>query len=387
MMTFHPGGWILASVSADRALRFWDTRTGAIRLVSNAAPRVLRFAPDGRRIVLAPEHLSVSRADFPSSVVWREFANPVFRNEQVFGLALSPDGLLAATCGSGGISLWDTHKGEWIGSIENELLVGSSVHFHPDGRALIYAAAGRGIYRRKYRCVAGQEDARPQVEFGEPEQLGTAEDGVLASIGLNGRQWILENRAEGRVVLWPEGDRAQARPLISGERFNAAELSPDGRWLATTNAPSGGVTVWNAATGAKVTELDLARAHAACAFSPDGTQLLTGTATEYRVWKVGTWESEQGWPAALGGLSRGQIYLSADGERLAARRADDALQILDGRDFREVVTLTPPAPIGIVDAAWTPDRQKLFVLGAGGRLYEWDLAALREELCGLGLNW
>jgi eukaryotic-like serine/threonine-protein kinase len=387
MMTFHPDGWTLASLSADRALRFWDIRTGGVRLKSSAAPRVLRFAADGRRMALAPEHLFVSVAEFPPSAVWREFANPVFRNERPFGLAVSADTLLAATCGRSGISLWDTRKGEWIDSIENELLAGSSVHFHPDGRSLIYSAAGRGIYRRSYRMVRGEGDVRARVEFGEPEQLGTAADGLLTAIGRDGRQWILEDRVQGRVILWPGGKREEARALISGERFNGAMLSPDGRWLATRNAPLGGITIWNAATGAKARELELAEAHAACAFSPDGSWLLTGTATDYRVWNAGTWEPGHGWAAALGGRPKGQMFISPGGESIAVRRADDALQIVDGRDFREVVTLTPPTPIEIVDAAWTPDRAKLFVLGAGHRLYEWNVATLRDELLALGLSW
>ena len=56
-------------------------------------------------------------------------------------------------------------------------------------------------------------------------------------------------------------------------------------------------------------------------------------------------------------------------------------------DCKELVTLKPPLVISFRSACLSADGRRLWLLGSGYRLFEWNLAQLRSELAKLGLDW
>jgi hypothetical protein len=51
------------------------------------------------------------------------------------------------------------------------------------------------------------------------------------------------------------------------------------------------------------------------------------------------------------------------------------------------VTLKPQTVVPLRSACLSPDGSRLWLLGPGYRLFEWNLGRLRVELAKLGLGW
>ena len=56
-------------------------------------------------------------------------------------------------------------------------------------------------------------------------------------------------------------------------------------------------------------------------------------------------------------------------------------------DCRELVTLKPPLVVAVKSACLNADGSRLWLLAGGYRVFEWDLATLRQELAKIGLDW
>jgi eukaryotic-like serine/threonine-protein kinase len=386
LLCFHPDGRRLASVGANRFLRMWDTQTGAIQWQGGAAPRVLQFSADGRKLAFAPGHLEAALAELAPEDVWRELRGEPSRAALSSSVVVSADNRLVATCGAGEIRIWDARLGRQIQAFPFVSGALNSTFFHPDRRSLIYSAIGHGIFRRELRQSAGTNEGPVTLELGPEETLASARHGFLTSLGREGRQWLIERRETQQVALWPDGEPERERVLMAGHRFNGASLSPDGRWLATLTAPLPGVEIWNATNATLFTNLVL-RGHGDCAFSTDSRYLLTGTAMDYRLWATTDWSTVTNRPATLNGQSTGREFFSPSGDQVAVLQDRGSLQICDPRNLRELITLEPPKPVDIASVAWSPDGRQLYVLGAHQRLYVWDLAKLHQELATMGLDW
>jgi WD40 repeat protein len=78
------------------------------------------------------------------------------------------------------------------------------------------------------------------------------------------------------------------------------------------------------------------------------------------------------------------LALSADGAWLAVQGS--VVTIWDTRN-KEVVLALPKEPGGLLSMAWGPDRKRLAIGSADGRLVVWNLPAIRTQLDGIGLGW
>jgi len=56
-------------------------------------------------------------------------------------------------------------------------------------------------------------------------------------------------------------------------------------------------------------------------------------------------------------------------------------------DQREFVTVTAPQPLDLNSLEFSPKGERLWAMAADGRIFVWDLGALRRELTSLGLDW
>jgi hypothetical protein len=78
---------------------------------------------------------------------------------------------------------------------------------------------------------------------------------------------------------------------------------------------------------------------------------------------------------------------SPDSKLAAIVAGHRSLQLVSLSTWQEVVTLELPSDLYVERADWSPDGQKLYVLGARQRLFVWNLPELRKELAALGLDW
>ena len=163
-------------------------------------------------------------------------------------------------------------------------------------------------------------------------------------------------------------------------------LSPSARWILTTVYPGADLTVWSVPGRTNAhTFSGYSVEHAQ--FSPDGQWVVGRTPGGYRVWKLGTWEPGPIWPADLGDRAVGNIAFAQGGRLIALQDSDDSFRLLTFPEGRELVRLQPPITLGIFGALMNEEGTRLWLLGFGNRIYEWNLTVLRKELARFGLDW
>jgi WD40 repeat protein len=123
------------------------------------------------------------------------------------------------------------------------------------------------------------------------------------------------------------------------------------------------------------------------AFSPDGQWLVTGGLSDYRFWKVGSWEP--GHVIAMDYTARrvGPLVFSRDGRMLAISRSDQQVQLIDLDKEREVATLSAPDARTISRLCFNPDGTELAASTDNHVIQLWDLRAIRRQLQTMNLDW
>ncbi len=305
--------------------------------------------------------------------------------------------LLIGTMNS--IELVDVRSGRLLWSTFASGLPWMYVCFHPDGKSFLYSGRDFGIVRRPFHVQEGSDSAEPIAEVGEAETIGRAYDSTIQSIESNGKSWVValdRTRALAstpprfdpiyivRMDVWPDGRPEKARTIASGEQMTGLSLSPDGRWAASATLPATDVRLWDAQTGKSIGLLGMPGA-TLNRFTPDGRWLVVRGPKEFRLWAVGAWTRGPSWPVPSGSRAIARISFSPDGRILALPQTTTQFQFIDTRNFTEALSLA--VPLQIHDVVWSHDSRRFYLLAADNRVLECDLAALRQELAKLGLDW
>ncbi len=78
---------------------------------------------------------------------------------------------------------------------------------------------------------------------------------------------------------------------------------------------------------------------------------------------------------------------SSDGSLLATAIDQETILLRSTDDFEEVARLRTPEKIGVHTIRFDPQSTAVYANVAQHQIYRWDLAAIREQLDELGLNW
>jgi WD40 repeat protein/tetratricopeptide (TPR) repeat protein len=282
----------------------------------------------------------------------------LWHGQEIFCLAVSPDGSTAASGDKGGlVKLWDPRTGtvreSWAAHDGRPV---NAVAFSPDG-ALLATAGGNGVVhvwdtdrgrlRRSFHAAGGKgvmavafspsgrllafAGADSAVTLCDP-QTG-AERGVLK--GHEGDVWalafgptdeVLASAGDDRAIrLW---DVAAGRPRLTLAGHTAAvhglAFAPDGSWLASAGKDET-VRLWNPAGGAPLRTLVGPRDTVqALAVSPDG-RLLAAASEDHTVWlydpeggrRQARLSGHSGWVSGVAFLADGRRLLSTAGDQTA----------------------------------------------------------------------
>jgi WD40 repeat protein/serine/threonine protein kinase len=136
-LAFAPDGRTLATVSNDRSVRLWDTKTGRTMQIERSPDKLvaLAFAPDGATLAVATDAGVVTIRNATTLAILKTIRHE--NSEELLNLAFAPDGRSLATCGmSGTIRLWDPLTGQELLTLPGHKAQVNGIAFAPDGSSL-----------------------------------------------------------------------------------------------------------------------------------------------------------------------------------------------------------------------------------------------------------
>ncbi len=278
----------------------------------------------------------------------------------VYGVATSPDGVLAATAGADHVArLWVLATGEPVGLTYAHDAGVNDVAFSPDGRYL--ATASDDHTARVWDVATGEAVTPPLQHAWFIYDIEFSPHGSLVATA----------SGDSTVGVWSVGTGLRLyEGLQHDDQAQGVAFSPDGASLATTSDDTT-LRVWDVASGVCIAgpapyEAGLVRVR----YSPDGLLLLTGSsASAAQLWDAKTLE-RVGRPLRHLDPVQG-IAFSADGSTAATTSGDGALRLWNVRSTgwpsRHVAH---PGRVGV--AAYSPGGEIIVTGGSDKAVRLWD---------------
>jgi WD40 repeat protein len=317
---------IAATIQATSALIDVSASEMPTRILGTDGPTAEALSGSGRELALADsaiDEVTLYRMAAAARSTRVATVSPDVAGQQLYAVALSPDGRLLAAGGSGGqVALWSLAspaRPVRLATLRGFTSTVYGVTFSPNGRRLAVADA----------------------------------DGTV-------RQWSLAvpDAPVARGILTAPGHQS----------VQAVSYAPDGRTLAAVGA-GGTLVVWRVSGGDRrlSTRTVAASPLTSVAYSPNGRTLAVGAQDELvYLWRIaadGRAESER--PPLRGFTSWvDSLAFSPDGRYLAAGDSDSSLRIWSTAGWARVARLVQPAPVtGVV---FTPNERHLISVDEDG---------------------
>jgi WD40 repeat protein/serine/threonine protein kinase len=407
-VAFSPDSSRLATMASDDLVIVWDARTGK-RLLDVPEEGImfsgLSFSPDGSRLVMSQSNASDTAGTV--QVLDATTGASLQRINVDGGICqapvYSPDGTLIAAPGDH-VSIYDATTGEETLRLDTSTC---QVVFSPDGTEVATGGAffggppmiwdartGRLLEtlrgfagpeppidwsRDGTRIATGGNDGAARIwdaTTGEQLLVLTGHAGVVAGVDFSpdGTK-LLTGGGDGTARVWDitPASTAEALGAAESDALTSVAYSPDGSSLMTTGLSPEGGWLWDGSSGERIRSIP--HAWFDSAFSGDGSTIATRGDT------LAIMDPSSG--AVLRTLHPDGRNLNgiayASGAPLVVAGVDNGsgagtVRLWDASSGKLIRTFGEPSPVGMQDAAISPDGRVVAGLSWFAMLRVWDVS-------------
>ena len=334
-----------------------------------AAEFIADFSQDGKTVAILEEGGAITLRDVISGkALWARFDS---QNENVTGLAISPNEKTLVSVGKNALSLWDVVSGQERDSIPLDDNISELFHikFSSDGKNLAGVSLNNDLHL--WHLASGTSWSIPNNQALPVDEINFSPDGRFLASVLNGQQsWLkLFDATTGRLHL----------SLRSNTKITDLAFSPNNKVLAVVEQ-GGAIKIWDPISGVIKQIIETKEEITKAEFSRDGKFLAIGSGGKSP--KIQLWNTENGklifTKPTKGGAIVKDLVLSPNGRLLASIGSDNRVSIwsIPKGGLQQILT-------GQVDrilrSAFNLNSNGFATVAKDGRLIAWDLISGAEQ--------
>jgi serine/threonine protein kinase/WD40 repeat protein len=379
-MAFHPGGRMLAVATDDKRISLWELPNACRLLDLEGRSRVLQFSSDGTRFAVAGTLDEIICYEVVPPGGYRELLpQRGVHSESGYTLDVSANGRWVVTADPAALRFWDVARGVESVRLDQPSPVWTRVRFAPDDAALWIHARPGGVCR----CALGGMDG--SIQLGNCQPLFGGDDYAYWDLHPPHALGVVADPQA--VHFWTNAAPGQRRCIARWENEvpTNPSLSPNGCLLALIQSLSGQVEVWSVDQARRLHTLP-DTCYTAVAFTPDNLHLVAAGRTTLELWDVRAWTKVRTIDAQLDRRDFECMRFSPDGRILLVQNSANSHRLYSYPDWSKLLELTSPEILSHHECEWSDDGERLYTLGRGNRLYEWNLPVLADELARLGFG-
>ncbi len=274
----------------------------------------------------------------------------------------SPDGTRLASCGGGGIFIWDIATEDTILSIRENTGYVYSIAYSPDGSRIVSGSSDKTI--KIWDANTGAEIRTLSGHTFGVNSVSYSPDGnrIVSGSGY----W------DNTIKIWDANTGVEIR-TFSGHPVGVSSVSysPDGGRIVSGSWDNT-IKIWDANTGAEIRTLS---GHTndvySVSYSPDGSRIVSGSRDNtIKIWDSNTVSEIR----TLSGhkLNVYSVSYSPDGSKIVSGSGDNTIKIWDSNTGSEIRTLSGHT-LFVSSVSYSPDGSQIVSGSGDGTLRIWNL--------------
>ncbi|BAY30722.1 protein kinase [Nostoc carneum NIES-2107] len=270
-------GETLVSGSADKSIKIWNLKTGALKTTLSIHSDVVNsvaISPDGETVVSGSKDGTIKIWNLPTGTLKATLTRSEARVDSV---VISPDGqTLVSGGGDNKIKIWNLQTGELKHTLNGHNKSVMALAISSDGQTL----------------ASGSADSTIKIwnlQTGELKNTLTGHKDVIFAVAISPDGKTLASGSYDRTIKIWNLQTGNLKNTLTEHRYavSSVAITPDGQTLASGSWDNT-IKIWNLQTGALKTTLtghsDLVYT---VAISPDGKTLVSGSKDKtVKIWRV-----------------------------------------------------------------------------------------------------